>query len=1110
MNIHELLNKIAKIKEVFAEYSESKEPNFNLDKNTEGKSFAAVDSQFKPTHVAEYEEQIELLQHYYTELKQLQVPLKNPNSLHTHVEPLHEEIQEKIGGTEAQLDQLITETLTEINKTIVILQQEKRKLSTEEKQGQIHASFQQLQKARRLELLATIDETRCLEQDNINVQRLNRQGVQRLEEVIGDPSVIIDEKGNKYSSAFNILNLKATQRREFLLKAQEELVKYQQVFKENKGLYVSTSQIPKEQLKQYLESDKRSESLNKWLDDYYSRAKSTEGSIWGWLTEQAKYRTTIFSTAEADEDWYYLAQLIDEKLSQIREELNVQINSEAVSPVPENLAENNLYTIQRKYQTIKQLEKQEVAQLAQWSKENIPVIQKATQARLFTQLANLRNQQAVCENKIYLVDNKYAEIIDKVSKQLQTIVNSVLTDNAQTSVNIDQAQEAIETIDVDSLLASSNHYRNPSCNMLAQEIDSQLSTFERIWTKEIAELTTKIINLPDELAQFKQVTQENLNTLNNQKLKLQETKEQLKRVIATLQCLTSVQLELVSLQQQLDALNIEDSEGRYKLFTQIVEVQSQLQALEVKEVDGLKHPISQLKLAEVKTLANLIQQKKSAYQLRLLENAETTILELVKYSRVMSVTIPEERYYFNALYKGKLNKIKEMLQTTFTLHDEPEVQNKKVLVEQKIKDFEQLAETVIPLLNDVELIFRDYNHLIERANILEKDTQLTPRLRLGRDISHLNSDTKSIIEKAKSLSKDMAYAQPLYDRLTQIDSAQSQLAKIKQAWAAEVNKDRIGFFNRLTKEVEEGYKQLIDSYKALPSFNPSKRFNENVERTDFYKSVVSFEQSILLEKLKACQDKIPQSSNEENESTNKIKDAYLRINHCKAELQGLLLADMEAGYKALSAKCRTYSLPSFKFYTKDKTKIAEEIRLFKKSPLFKAYQALTDVSSVSIERFNQYEMQLNAFVAPEKKDVPKFIREVKAELGNSYFGDDNEAGIFDIYLERRHQAFWFKDFIGSMSACFLGVFGFQSEQDKRKEYIQDLKSAYQDYKADITKYDSLIKLIDDGLKQFKPRVQEGRSGYGQTLQSYLQGFKRAVETVYEQNTLAAEKLRSHV
>ncbi|STX50410.1 Uncharacterised protein [Legionella busanensis] len=1092
MNIHELLNKIAKTKEAFAEYTESKEPEFNLnlDKNLEGKYLAVVDSQFTPTHVEDYEKQIELLQHYYNELKQLPA-------------------QAKIVSNEGQLDLLITETLTEINKTIVSLHQEKRKLLTEEKQSQIRASFQQLQEARRLELIATVGETHCLEQYDSNVQRLSRQGIYRLEDIISDPNVIIDNK-DKYASAVGILDLKVTHRKEFLLKAQEELVKYQQVFKENQGLYVSTSKVPKEQLKRYLESDTRSKSHNKWLDDYYSRAKSTEGSVWGWLTEQAKYRTTIFSTAEADEDWYSLAQLIDEKLSQIREELKVQLDGEAVTSVPENLANDNLYTIQQKYQTIKQLEKQEIAQLDQWNKENVPVIQKAIQARFFTQLANLSNQQAVVENKIYLVDNKYAEIIDKVNEQLQTIVNSMLTDSAQTPLDLDQAQKAIAAIDVESLLASSNHYRNPSCNTLEQEIAKQFTTLERIRNKDIADLTKKIINLPKELAQFKQVTQENLRTLNDQKLKLQETRGQLRKVIATLQSLTLIQLELTCLQKQVAALKVDDSQGKHKLFTQLAKVQSQIRELEIKELESLKHPISRAKLDEIKMLASVVNEAKTAHQERLLTDMDLSIYDLNNGARLLSIKSAAERSDFAKEIKEELDNLKETLQTSFNISDKREVQSKKTFIEKKIKDFEQLAVTVIPMLNDVETILRDYTQLLERATALEKDTQFVPRFELGRDISQLDKDTKSIIEKAKSLPKNMAYAEPLYERLTQIDTAQSQLAKIKQAWAEEANKDRIGFFNALTKEVEEGYLHLIDSYKTLPSFTPTKRFHENTERADFYISVLAFEKSILLEKLKAYQDKIPQSSNEENESINEVKDAYLRINEYKTALQDLLLTDLEASYKALSTKCRMYSLPSFKFYTKDKTKIAQEIQLFKKSSLFKAYQALAGISPASMERFNDYEKQLSSFVAPEKKDIPIFTRKAKEEVAHRYFRDESGAGIFDIYLERRHQAFWFKDFIGSMSACFLGVFGFQSEQDKRKEYIQNLKSAYQDYKADVTKYESLVTLIDDGIKQFKPRVEEGKAGYGQTLQSYLQGFKRTVETVYEQNTLAAEKLRLHV
>ncbi|MGQ3887918.1 hypothetical protein ACQUW5_02655 [Legionella sp. CNM-1927-20] len=1104
MNISELLNKIAKLKEALKEYNEDAELKLNLN-NLEEQSPTKVDFGCKPVHAEECREQIDLLQHYLSEFKGVQASLKN----HKSKEPLDAEAYVRIIGAKIQLEKWITEILTEINAAITILQREERKFLAEKQKKQINTSFQQLQEARRLELPATLDESRCLEQYNSDVERLERKGHQHIEEIIGDPNIILGKASGKYSNALNILNLKAEQRRKFLLEAQENLVKYQQEFKENSGLYVSTSKVPKEQLKQYLESDKRSESFNKWFDDYYTRAKAIEGSTWSWLSEKAKYYTTFFSTAEADEDWYFLAELVDEKLSQISAELKVQIDGETLTSAPENLAENNLYNLQQKYQTINQLKQQETEQLAKWEKENAPVMQKAAKAKLFTQLASARNQQEIIEDNIYTLDNKYAEVISKVSADLQAIVEPVLSNEDQTQLELDQAQQAIEAIDLEALLASSSHYRNPSCNALEQKVDGQFATQEHICNKEIGKLTRNIINLPEDLAQFKETTQEHFNTLNDLREKLQETKRQLRKIVSMLQRLTSVQLELFSLKKQLAYLKVEDNQGRHKLFTQIIEVQSQLQELEVREAHGFKHPTSRAKLKEVKTLASLVNEAKTAHQEGLLTNIELSLYDLNNKARLLSTVSAQERSDFIKEIKEELDNIKETLQTTFTTSDEREVQDKKAVIEQKIKNFEQLAETVIPMLNETEAILRDYTKLIEQAKALTEEPQFAPRFELGRDISQLGKDAKPLLEKAKSLSKDMAYAKPLYEVITQIDTAQNQLSEIKKTWAEKADKDRIGFLNGLTKEVEEDYRRLIDSHKTLSPLDPTKRFYENTGRARFYENIVACEQRVLLEKLKAWQAKVNLSSLEENDYIKEIKESSLRTNKYKVQLLEILLADMDAGYKALLEKCKMYSLPSFKFYTKDKTKLAHEIRAFKKSHLFKAYQALAGESPFSIEAFKKYEEQLSFFTVPKISELPHFTHQVREEAANKYFGSDKDLGIFNTYLTQRHQSFWFKDFMGTMAACFLGV-RFKSEQEKRKDYINRLKTTYQEYKNDVTRYDYLIKLIDGGLKQFKPRVKESEAGYEKTLQSYLQRFKCTVETIHDQNTLAADKLKLSV
>lgn len=112
-----------------------------------------------------------------------------------------------------------------------------------------------------------------------------------------------------------------------------------------------------------------------------------------------------------------------------------------------------------------------------------------------------------------------------------------------------------------------------------------------------------------------------------------------------------------------------------------------------------------------------------------------------------------------------------------------------------------------------------------------------------------------------------------------------------------------------------------------------------------------------------------------------------------------------------------------------------------------------------------------------------------------FFDDNGSKGLFNIYLEKRAEHFWFKDFCSTIASAVLGCAGYKSEMQLRKDYLNILEDIVTDYATSPSTFTAhqLESKLQEGLKQFSPRDKEGTKGYQQSLHFQLSALKTAFE-----------------
>ncbi|ETO93725.1 hypothetical protein [Legionella oakridgensis] len=113
-------------------------------------------------------------------------------------------------------------------------------------------------------------------------------------------------------------------------------------------------------------------------------------------------------------------------------------------------------------------------------------------------------------------------------------------------------------------------------------------------------------------------------------------------------------------------------------------------------------------------------------------------------------------------------------------------------------------------------------------------------------------------------------------------------------------------------------------------------------------------------------------------------------------------------------------------------------------------------------------------------------------LKTKFFGsrDDQLSGIFGDYLKERAHTFSWRDFFSSAAALFLRCFSYQTEAEKRQNYLEQLNSAVAEYQQNPARYNALQTVIGEGLQRFKPRANEDHPDYQKSLHAKLSAFKQ--------------------
>lgn len=130
---------------------------------------------------------------------------------------------------------------------------------------------------------------------------------------------------------------------------------------------------------------------------------------------------------------------------------------------------------------------------------------------------------------------------------------------------------------------------------------------------------------------------------------------------------------------------------------------------------------------------------------------------------------------------------------------------------------------------------------------------------------------------------------------------------------------------------------------------------------------------------------------------------------------------------------------------------------------------------------------------PVKQEIT--LQEKLTPIKALFFGKGSTvSGVFGSYLQEREKTYWFRDFCSHLAAFTLGCFGYKTESSERREYVNKLQDTFKQFENEPsaeTKHD-LNECIKDGLKKFKPRVNEGHQDYQHTLNKKLNDFKQEI------------------
>ncbi|CEK11398.1 hypothetical protein [Legionella hackeliae] len=314
-------------------------------------------------------------------------------------------------------------------------------------------------------------------------------------------------------------------------------------------------------------------------------------------------------------------------------------------------------------------------------------------------------------------------------------------------------------------------------------------------------------------------------------------------------------------------------------------------------------------------------------------------------------------------------------------------------------------------------------------------------------------------------------------------------------------------------DISERYAMLLNEAGNLPpdSLKPALELFKKAAMLEASSSEVLGKAKLLLSKEKLI------SIEEAQVNLNGLKEKYVKL---YTDNPLVLLNEVDVNFKLLVERLKLLEKPQYRYHEKSKQQLYREIVALEKSELFSAWQRLDKSTLGAIEQEKSQSIQklqgnLAFFKTLHEPQSPLSIglfgqenrpaeqkekfSHIRHSLMSKYFGaDDQLSGFFGSYLKERAKEFWFQDLISSYIALGLKCFHWKTDAQQRQEYLQNLKTAFQNYKNDSSHYEQLLEVVDEG-KKFMPRGRI-RGSHDKTLQFHLNAFKEEIRTIHEENT----------
>jgi len=202
-------------------------------------------------------------------------------------------------------------------------------------------------------------------------------------------------------------------------------------------------------------------------------------------------------------------------------------------------------------------------------------------------------------------------------------------------------------------------------------------------------------------------------------------------------------------------------------------------------------------------------------------------------------------------------------------------------------------------------------------------------------------------------------------------------------------------------------------------------------------------------------------------------ESYKNINEKKEQLQILALTRLKTQYQDLYGILRCKESLAIEEKINELAAFNDYLTGFEDTPspaIKKLHDSIINlrnkVTDFKASDFNTYK---NKFFQTLSDNL--FITS-KVKLSNNSQRKEfveNSSLSLNTYITQRNETYWFKDLMSGFAAFFLGCFGYQTESQKRENYVNELNGELENFKNDPSNYDSLSSVIEQGKKEYKPR-----------------------------------------